>query len=62
MRQVGDTLVWLAVIMVVAAVVYFVPRFADFVSALQAPQDRGNPAWRVTVYHHQRDYSANRTR
>ena len=32
MRQVGDTLVWLALIVVVAAVVYFTPRVASYVS------------------------------
>jgi hypothetical protein len=31
MRQVGDTLVWLAMIGVVAAVVYFTPRLANYV-------------------------------
>jgi hypothetical protein len=62
MRHVGDTLVWLVLILVVAAVVCFVPRLADFVSAMQGYQDRGKTAWRVTVHHHQRDYSANRTR
>ena len=30
MRQVGDTLVWLAMIGVVVAVVYFTPRLASF--------------------------------
>jgi len=34
MRQVLDMLVWLAVIMVVAAVVYFAPRFAHSVAAM----------------------------
>lgn len=32
MRQVGDTLVWLAMIGVVAAVVYFTPRLASYVA------------------------------
>jgi hypothetical protein len=31
MRQVADTLVWLAMIGVVAAVIYFTPRFAQYV-------------------------------
>ena len=31
MRQVGDTLVWLALIAVVAAVLYFTPLFANMV-------------------------------
>jgi hypothetical protein len=33
MRQVGDTLVWLAMILVVAAVVYFAPRVAKYVAS-----------------------------
>jgi hypothetical protein len=33
MRQVGDMLVWLAMILVVAAVVYFTPQVADYVSS-----------------------------
>jgi hypothetical protein len=33
MRQVGDTLVWLAMIAVVAAVIYFTPRVARYVRA-----------------------------
>jgi len=33
MRQVGDTLVWLAMIGVVAAVVYFTPRLANYVGS-----------------------------
>jgi hypothetical protein len=33
MRQVGDTLVWLAMIAVVAAVIYFKPRVAHYVRA-----------------------------
>ena len=34
MRQVVDTLVWLAMIMVIAAVVYFTPRLANYVTAM----------------------------
>jgi hypothetical protein len=33
MRQVGDTLVWLAMIGVVGAVIYFTPRLAHYVHA-----------------------------
>ena len=36
MRQVGDTLVWLAMIGVVAAVVYFTPRLASYVGCCRA--------------------------
>jgi hypothetical protein len=34
MRQVGDTLVWLAMIGVVAAVVYFTPRLASYMGSV----------------------------
>ena len=40
MRQVQDTLVWLAMILVVAAVVYTMPRVARLVA--EANRDRGN--------------------
>jgi hypothetical protein len=33
MRQIGDTLVWLAMIGLVAAVVYFTPRLASYVGS-----------------------------
>jgi hypothetical protein len=49
MRQVSDTLVWLGVVLVLAAVVYFVPQFANFVAAVEAQQDRGKVAWHVTA-------------
>jgi hypothetical protein len=50
MRQFGDTLVWLSLIAVVAAVLYFTPRFASYFSSreresLQA--GRGGVAWRA---------------
>jgi hypothetical protein len=34
MRQVVDTLVWLAMIGVIAAVVYFTPRLANYVGSV----------------------------
>jgi hypothetical protein len=34
MRQVGDTLVWLAMIGVVVAVVYFTPRLASYIGTI----------------------------
>ena len=34
MRQIGDTLVWLAMITVIAAVVYFTPRLASYVTSM----------------------------
>jgi hypothetical protein len=40
MRQVGDTLVWLAMITVVAAVVYFTPRLASYVTAVGSAHGR----------------------
>jgi hypothetical protein len=45
MRQVGDTLVWLGVILIVAAVVYFTPRFASYVTASESQLGRGKVAW-----------------
>jgi hypothetical protein len=33
MRHVGDTLAWLAMILVVTAVLYFTPRLANYVAA-----------------------------
>jgi NADH:ubiquinone oxidoreductase subunit 2 (subunit N) len=44
MRQVGDMLVWLAVIVVVAAVVYYTPRVASYVSARDSQPERGRVA------------------
>ena len=44
MRQVGDTIVWLGMILVVAAVLYFAPRLANYVSAsTQTVHGRGCP-------------------
>lgn len=50
MRQVGDTLVWLALVAMVAAVVYLTPRVASYVSSSEkdALRDgRRGVAWRV---------------
>ncbi len=47
MRQVGDTLVWLGLIVVVAAVVYFTPRVASYVSTREAPPEAHR---RVALY------------
>jgi hypothetical protein len=41
MRQVQDTLVWLAMILVVAGVIYLMPRVASYVGAAESEQ---NPA------------------
>jgi hypothetical protein len=34
MRQIADTLVWLAMIMVIAGVIYFTPRLANYVTTM----------------------------
>ena len=60
MRQLTDTLVWLGVILVLAAVVYVAPRFASLVSAVQASEYRGSGDGRVMVY--QMDESSDSTR
>ncbi len=39
MRQLGDTLVWLGLIVVVAGVVYFTPRLARFMASEQDVRD-----------------------
>lgn len=38
MRQVGDTMVWLGMIVLVAAVIYFTPRLASYVAAASTPR------------------------
>jgi len=53
MRQVGDTLVWLALVAVVAAVVYFTPRFASYFSSRDGDPltaRRGDVAWRISTH------------
>ncbi len=50
MRQVGDTLVWLALIAMVAAVLYITPRVAHYVSSREEETssfDRPGVAWHV---------------
>ena len=54
MRQVGDTLVWLAMIGVVAAVVYFTPRLASYVGTVS---DHGRSAT-----HRARSFTSSRRR
>jgi hypothetical protein len=39
MRQVGDTLAWFAMIMVITAVIYFTPRVARYVGAVDDEHD-----------------------
>ena len=45
MRQIGDMLVWLAMILVVAAVVYYTPQIANFVSATDTRPMHGRVVW-----------------
>ncbi len=49
MRQVGDTLVWLALIAMVAAVLYITPRVAHYVSSREEESsfDRPGIAWQI---------------
>jgi hypothetical protein len=52
MRQVGDTLVWLALVAVVVAVVYFTPQFASYFSSRDGDaraDRRGGMAWRISA-------------
>jgi hypothetical protein len=51
MRQVGDTLVWLGLIAVVAAVLYFTPQFASYFFSRERESlrkgGRSGVAWRA---------------
>lgn len=49
MRQFGDTLVWLGLILVVAAVVYFTPRLASYVSRSERQGGSDRVVWRSPV-------------
>jgi hypothetical protein len=51
MRQVGDTLVWLAMIGVVVAVVYFTPQLASYVGSLANDHARGKITSGGVAYH-----------
>jgi hypothetical protein len=51
MRQIGDTLVWLAMITVVAAVVYFTPRLASYVTSVSSDHGRDCVTCQELVYH-----------
>jgi hypothetical protein len=50
MRQVGDALVWLAMIGVVAAVVYFTPRLANYLGT-SGDHARGSMNSSEIAYH-----------
>jgi hypothetical protein len=52
MRQVGDTLVWLAMIGVVAAVVYFTPRVASYVGSMANEHTSDKVTFSEIAYHH----------
>jgi hypothetical protein len=52
MRQVGDTLVWLAMIGLVAAVVYFTPRLASYVGSVTNESAGGKITSSGVAYHH----------
>jgi hypothetical protein len=52
MRQVGDTLVWLAMIGLVAAVVYFTPRLASYVGSITNEPVGGKITSSGIAYHH----------
>ena len=45
MRQIGDMLVWLAMILVVAAVVYYTPQVANYVSSRDSHPVQRSVAW-----------------
>lgn len=49
MRQFGDTLVWLGLILVVVAVVYFTPRLASYVSRIERQAGSERVVWRSPV-------------
>jgi hypothetical protein len=46
MRQVGDTLVWLAMILVVAGVIYVMPRLASYVHTADSENDPASVTYR----------------
>jgi len=50
MRQIGDMLVWLAVIVVVATVVYYTPLVANYVSARDLRQEQARVALRAVSH------------
>ena len=51
MRQVGDTLVWLAMIGVVVAVVYFTPRLASYLGSAGNDRAGGKMTFMDITYH-----------
>ncbi len=61
MRQVRDTLVWLAMILVVGAVIYVTPRVANYVRASESEQGRACETATcrdIAFHHHHLDESA----
>ena len=55
MRQVTDMLVWLAVIFVVAAVVYVTPRLADYVASRDSGAAQASRMSDAMAYHERPD-------
>ncbi len=51
MRQVVDTMVWLAMILVVAAVVYFTPRLANYVTSMSSEHNAECNTCSAIAYH-----------
>ena len=53
MRQVQDTMVWLGMILVVAAVVYTMPRLSKFVASARSDQANDRvTSTKVSLSHH----------
>ncbi len=56
MRQVQDTLVWIAMILVVAGVIYVMPRVADYVDTAESEHASASACVscrQVTLAHHE---------
>jgi hypothetical protein len=51
MRQLGDTLVWLAMVAVVVAVVHFTPRIANYVAAMSGESADALPTHEIAYIH-----------
>jgi hypothetical protein len=60
MRQVRDTLVWLAMILVVAAVVYVTPRVANYVRASESEHGQACVTCREVAFDHDHTHAVDR--
>ncbi len=58
MAQVRDTLVWLAMILVVAAVIYITPRLASYVGASESEHGRACATCRDIAFHHDHTHAS----